>query len=414
MSNATETHLPFGGNYAREMVVFTAGNGVYLSDRDGNQYLDFGAGIAVNALGYGRQDLADAAAEQIARLMHVSNLFATEPALQLAGTLRDLASRQTGQSYEAVYFGNSGTEANEAALKFARLRSLRRKGPGHHRFLCFRNGFHGRTFGSLSVTPTEKYQAPFGPLLSDVSVLDFNDTTGLENTLSREYAAVIVEAVQGEGGLAVMSPDFARTLTEACRRHDVLLVLDEIQTGLGRTGPIFAAEKHGLLPDIITLSKPLAAGLPLSATIMTGEINSHLSPGDHGSTFGGGPVVCAVANEVIRLLTDPAFRTSLTGRIEVLDRELQALHDKHPCIREVKGMGMLRGLEIREAAGSSKKTGAEMAGSVIAEALKNGLILLRSGTNVIRIAPPLVISPDEIRHGVQILSRTISDVTGTA
>jgi acetylornithine/N-succinyldiaminopimelate aminotransferase len=402
MSDPIETNLPFGRNYAQQMLVLECGDGVYLRDRSGKAYLDFGAGIAVNALGYGRKDLAGIASRQISRLMHVSNLFATEPALRLGETLRDLASRRLRRRYQAVYFGNSGTEANEAALKFARLRSLRTKGPGHHRFLCFENGFHGRTYGALSVTPNPKYQSPFVPLLEDVTVLEFNNTEALGRTLDETYAAVIVEVVQGEGGLGVMSREFADALSAICKDRGVTLILDEIQTGLGRTGPFFAAEHHNLSPDIITLSKPLAAGLPLSATIMTEEINWHLEAGHHGSTFGGGPVACAVANEVVSILTAPDFCENLTERVEVFDQELWMLSEAHPRITGVRGLGMLRGLEI-----APSET--QDAGSVIAAAQMNGLIVLRSGTNVVRLAPPLIISPEEIRRGIAILSQTVEE-----
>ena len=233
--------VPFPKNYSSRFLMLTRGEGVRVEDRAGNRYLDFGAGIAVNALGYGREDLARAAYEQMLKLVHVSNLYATEPATELAAEL--VASGP----FAAVHFGNSGTEANEAALKYARLYAHRTRGEGHHKILCFEGAFHGRTLGALSCTPSAKYQDPFRPLLPGVEVLPFNDPATLEETLDDSFAAVIVEVVQGEGGLACMSPEFSGALVRTCRRNDVILIADEVQTGLSRTGTLYAAAFSGLL-----------------------------------------------------------------------------------------------------------------------------------------------------------------------
>ena len=293
--------VPFPKNYSSRMLVLVKGKGVHLEDRAGNRYIDFASGIAVNALGHGREDLARAAYDQMMRLAHVSNLYATEPAIELAERL--VASGP----FQAVHFGNSGTEANEAALKYARLYSLRTKGEGNHRILCFTNAFHGRTLGALACTPTAKYQDPFKPLMPGVEVAPYNDVAKLEAVLDRSFAAVIVEVVQGEGGLDAMSPEFVKALNRLCRKHDVVLIADEVQTGLGRTGTLYASSGAGLEPDIITLAKPLAGGLPLSATLIPARVNEQVHVGEHGTTFGGGPVTTAVALKVWDIVSNPDF-----------------------------------------------------------------------------------------------------------
>ena len=383
--------VPFPKNYSSRFLMLTRGEGVRVEDRAGNRYLDFGAGIAVNALGYGREDLARAAYEQMLKLVHVSNLYATEPATELAAEL--VASGP----FAAVHFGNSGTEANEAALKYARLYAHRTRGEGHHKILCFEGAFHGRTLGALSCTPSAKYQDPFRPLLPGVEVLPFNDPATLEKTLDDSFAAVIVEVVQGEGGLACMSPEFSGALVRTCRRNDVILIADEVQTGLSRTGTLYASTGAALEPDVITLSKPLAGGLPLSATLIPGKINDLLHVGEHGTTFGGGPVTTAVARVVWSLLSDPAFIESVSRKGAVLEGLLEDLCTRHSALGRRRGRGLLQGVTVE---------GADPA-AVLERAQSRGLLLLRSGANVLRIAPPLVISDEEIGEGVGILDSAL-------
>jgi acetylornithine/N-succinyldiaminopimelate aminotransferase len=361
----------------------------------GKRYLDFAGGIAVNALGYGREDLARAAYEQIKKLPHVSNVFTTEPALELGRAL--IASGP----FAAVHFGNSGTEANEAALKYARLYTARTRGKGHEKLLCFANAFHGRTMGALSCTPNPKYQGPYEPLIPGVSVAPFNDVRALEKTLSAKYAGVIVEVIQGEGGLAVMTDEFARALNAACRKHDVILIADEVQTGMGRTGSLYASSAVGLEPDIITLAKPLAGGLPLSATLIPARINDLIHFGDHGTTFGGGPVTTAVAMKVWQTINQPGFLDDVRRKGEVLRKALEALRAKSPRVGELRGMGLLQGFEYRS-------EGADDVAALLARLRDKGLLALRSGSNVLRIAPPLVIGEDEIERGVDIIREALS------
>ena len=383
---------PLAGNYGPDFLVIKSGNGSWLEDVKGKRYLDFTGGIAVNALGYGREDLAREAYEQMRRVIHTSNLYTTEPVLKLAE-----AMVKSGD-FCAVHFSNSGSEANETALKYARLYSLRTKGEGHHKILAFTNAFHGRTLGALSCTPTDKYQDPFKPLIPGVVIAPYNDKEALANTLDDSFAAVIVEVIQGEGGLDMMEQSFADALGEAVKKHDVILIVDEVQTGLSRTGRFYASQWLDLKPDIVTLAKPLAGGLPLSATLIPEKINRLIHVGEHGSTFGGGPVTTAVAMKVWRRLSDKHFIGEVEEKGNYFGKLLEDLSSKYGFLGSVKGKGLLRGLEYN---------GKEEVKEVISSAMKNGLLILRSGKNVLRFAPPLTISKRELERGVDILEKTI-------
>ncbi|TVQ95755.1 MAG: aminotransferase class III-fold pyridoxal phosphate-dependent enzyme, partial [Spirochaetaceae bacterium] len=356
--------------YAAELLVIDHGSGVYLYDTAGKRYLDMGAGIAVNALGYGRDDLADIAAAQMRKLIHISNLYTTEPTVRLARALTDAQIGAFNPDFSAVHFGNSGAEANEAALKYARAYATRTRGPGHHKLLSLLGGFHGRTTGALALTHTPSYREPFEPLMPGVDYLPLNDVEALESRMSPSYAGVIVEPVQGEGGLRRLSPEFAAALNRLCRTHDVVLIADEVQSGLGRTGRLFGSESVGLEPDIVTLSKPIAGGLPLSATLVTRRINDALALGDHGSTFGGGPVTTAVALRVWEEISSEEFLSEVRRRAEHLDRRLRAMAAADPAVGEPLGLGLLRGLPILAAAEQQKTVMA----SLIATARENGLL----------------------------------------
>jgi len=393
--------------FADTLLVIRRGKGVRLQDRAGRWYLDFTGGIAVNALGYGRTDLARTAYRQMRRLTHISNLYTTEPLLELGAKM--LA---TG-GFAAVQFLSSGSEANETALKYARLYALRRKGKGCHRLLCFTGAFHGRTLGALSVTPSAKYQDPFGPLLPGVEVAPYNDCSALERVLDRSFAGVIAEVVQGEGGLACMSPEFARALNHLCRELDVILIADEVQTGLGRTGALFASRALGLEPDIVTLAKPLAGGLPLAAALIPAKVNDLIHVGEHGTTFGGGPVTTAVASRVWDLISSPGFLAEVRDKGEYLRGRLERLAGSYPFLGEVRGRGMLLGLEVKlEAlpaapAPAASAASADPMADLLTACREEGLLILRSGVNVLRIAPPLVITKKEIEEGSARLARAL-------
>lgn len=404
--SATTGDLPFPKNYASELLALERGAGIYVEDTDGTHYLDLGAGIAVNALGYGRLDLAEIAHDQMQKLIHVSNLYTTRPALDLGRALIASTPSTHGKRFAAVHFGNSGTEANESALKYARLYAGATKGPEHHRFLTFSNGFHGRTMGALSVTANAKYRTKFEPLIPGVEVAPFNDPDALENVLDESFAGVIVEVVQGEGGLRVMTREFARALNELTAKYDVMLIGDEIQTGLARTGFLYGAEAVGLEPDIVSLSKPLAGGLPLSATLIPAKVNDILHVGDHGSTFGGGPVTTAVARRVWDIVSDLEFLAQVRVTAEHLEQGLARLVERFDFITGTRGLGMLRGLEVA----TPEDQTAEIMSRILSVARENGLLILKSGGNIIRIAPPLVITADEIDRGLGLLEVTLSHI----
>jgi acetylornithine/N-succinyldiaminopimelate aminotransferase len=389
--------------FGTDFLVLREGKGVYLFDTAGKRYIDFGSGISVNALGYGRKDLAKIAYTQMKKIIHVSNLYATEPALRLGERLA------ASGNFAAVHFGNSGTEAHEAALKYARVYSQRVKGGGNFKLLTFEHAFHGRTLGALAVSPSPAYQEPFAPLMPGVEVSPYNDVEALERTLNSSFAGVIVEVVQGEGGLTSMTPEFAESLNRLCAQYNVILIADEVQTGLGRTGSLYASTAAGLKPDIITLAKPLAGGLPLSATLIPKKVNDILKPGDHGTTFGGGPVTTAVANRVWDIVTKPKFLTWVNERADALGAELTKIARTHSTgdirIGSVRGKGLLRGLEV--IAPEDKTAG--LMKSILTIAQGKGLLLLRSGKNVLRIAPPLVVTSKEIQAGCDILAAAIQE-----
>lgn len=387
--------------YAEKLLIIEKGEGARLTDNAGRHYLDFASGIAVNALGYGRKDLARAIAEQAEKVIHTSNLFTTQPVLDLAEKICSSSPLPADQPWEvgknpgyfaAVHFGNSGTESNEAAIKYARAWHYRnnRQRP---EMLAFENSFHGRTMGALSLTFTKKYRQPFEPLIPGVRFARFNDLADLERHCTARGkcpGAIIVEPVQGEGGLHVMTREFAEALNRLCRERDILLIADEVQTGLGRCGTLYASEAIGLEPDIITLSKPLAGGLPLSATIIKEKINNQLQIGDHASTFGGGPVTTLAGNMLWDRINSPAFLPELRKTAAYLEERLLALRNAFPAHfapEAARGLGLLRGLAMTNPAHLP---------TLIDRAMDEGLLLLRSGGNILRLAPPLIISSAEI------------------
>lgn len=402
---ALTSNTPFVRNYAREVIEFSYGHDVWLHDTAGNRYLDMGAGIAVNALGYGDRTLARIVGRQMKRLVHVSNLYTTAPAIHLGDRLLDLSDNLGRAAFTAVHFGNSGSEANEAAIKYARLWALATKGPGHHRILAFENAFHGRTMGSLSATPKEAYRRKFEPMVPGFEFLPFNDPEALEKVITDEFAAIMVEPVQGEGGLTVLNRETATAINRICAERNVLVIADEIQTGLGRLGVLFGSSIVGLTPDIVTLSKPLAGGLPLSATLIPASVNDLVEIGDHGTTFGGGPVTTQAGLYILKRITTPGFLDQVRERAVELESGLQRLRDRYPWISELRGTGMLRGLRI-----DLGPDQAALFPEIIPAARDQQLLVLRSGADVIRIAPPLVISRRDLRRGLGILDTVLHNI----
>lgn len=395
--------MPLPRQYGESLLLMSHGEGSYLYDETGKKYLDMGSGIAVNALGYGRRDLAEIASEQMKQIIHVSNLFATKPQLALAEKM--CALRIPGSSrtvFEAVHFGNSGTEANEAAMKYARLYALSRRGEGCHRFISFTNGFHGRTMGALSVTANENYRLPFAPLIPDCSILPFNDVEAICRAVDEQVAGIIVEPVQGEGGLECVTTEFAHVLNKLCEEHDILLIADEVQSGIGRCGTFLASEIVGLEPDIVTLAKPLAGGLPLSATLIPRRVNVLLKPGHHASTFGGGPVTSAVALKVWDTIKHPDFLAEVRRKGDLMGKLLG--HGLKNIPGEIRGAGLLRGIRFFGAAYDGR-----WCIEVIRRMRERGIIILKTGGDVLRFAPPLVITDEEIERAIQTLFDVIHE-----
>lgn len=370
-----EAHI--AKTYKRPPIVLSHGRGVQVWDTEGREYLDFAAGIAVNALGHADAGIAAVLAEQAGKLIHTSNLYYTLPQIKLA-------ERLTAHSFaDRVFFTNSGTEANEAAIKFARKYARVTFNTAEKtQIVCFDHAFHGRTMGSLALTPKEAYQAPFRPLMPDVLVLPFNDQAALEQITERT-CAVFIEPIQGEGGIHEASAAFLRALRARCDQVGALLVFDEVQCGLGRTGDLWAHTASGVQPDMMTLAKPLAGGLPIGALLATERVASALTYGDHGSTFAGNPLITAVANYVFDRISAPEFLAHVQRVGGYLKARLAAINS--PKIKEVRGRGLMLGVEF---------TG-DLAGSVVEQGYAHGLLLVGSGTNVLRVIPPLIVTERE-------------------
>ncbi len=356
--------------YKRPPFVLVHGEGVTLFDEQGNAYTDWVAGIAVNALGYGDRAIESAIRTQLSTgILHVSNLYHTAPHVELA-------ARLTAASFaDRVYFCNSGAEANEAAIKFARKAA---QSPDKRTIVTFSGGFHGRTMGALALTPRAKYQTPFEPLMPGVRVATFNDADSARDAIDDSVAAVIVEPVQGEGGVNVATPEFLQTLRDLCDTHDALLIFDEVQCGVGRSGKLWAHQLSGVMPDIMTLAKPLAAGLPVGAVLCTEPVATAMQPGDHGSTFAGGPVVMAAALAVLDRVNTAEFLQQVTEAGAYLRAGLRSLD--HPGIVAVRGVGLMNAVVFDRPVTP-----------IIEAGYKHGLLLVNAGPEVLRFVPPLVI-----------------------
>jgi acetylornithine/N-succinyldiaminopimelate aminotransferase len=369
---------------------FVRGEGVRLFDADGNAYLDFTSGIGVNALGYGDPGLTEALHEAAGHLIHVSNLFRTGPGEQLAQRLVDLSFA------ERVFFCNSGAEANEGAFKFVRKWGRSRGGAAKHEIVALRGAFHGRLFASVAVTDRPAYRAPFRPLAGGFSIAE-RDIDDLARILDAQtVAGVVAEPVQGEGGIRVLDAGFIRELRALTRERDVALIFDEIQCGLGRTGRLFAHELFDVAPDVLTLAKPLAGGLPMGAVLLTSEIADAVQPGDHGTTFGGGPFVSRVALHVLARLSDPRLLARIRDTGEWLGQELRQLAERTGRIRGVRGAGYMWGIDVYEPAGQ-----------VVGRARDEGLLLVSAGEYTVRLLPPLVAGCEDLADGIQRLETAL-------
>ncbi|KAK1358177.1 Acetylornithine transaminase [Heracleum sosnowskyi] len=383
------------GTYARTPVVFSSGKGCKLFDVEGQEYLDLTSGIAVNALGHCDPDWIQAVTQQANTLTHVSNIFYTLPQVELAKRLVSCSFA------DRVFFTNSGTEANEAAIKFARKFQRFSHPDKKHpptEFISFSNSFHGRTMGALALTSKEHYRTPFQPVMPGVTFLEYGDTQAATELIqSGNIAAVFVEPIQGEGGIYSATKDFLQSLRAACDVAGSLLVFDEVQCGLGRTGYLWAHEDYNVFPDIMTLAKPLAGGLPIGAVLVTEKVAEAINYGDHGSTFAGGPLVCNAAIVVLDKISNPSFLASVSSKGQYFMKLLSQKLGGNSHVKEVRGLGLIIGIELDVPAAP-----------LVDACLHSGLLILTAGKgNVVRLVPPLIISEKELEHAAEVLLKCL-------
>jgi acetylornithine aminotransferase len=376
--------------YARSPISIVRGRGSRVYDLEGREYLDFVAGIAVNALGHGHPDLVAAIQKQALQLLHASNLYYTEPQTKLAKALVEHSFAKK------AFFCNSGAEANEAAIKLARRYAHQKYGAERYEIITMLQSFHGRTMATLTATGQDKVQKGFEPLVPGFTYAPFNNLSAVEQAVSGKTAAVMLEPVQGEGGVHVADKSYLTGLRELCRSRDILLIFDEVQTGMGRTGTLFAYEHFGVAPDIMTLGKGLGGGLPLAACLATDEVATAFVPGTHASTFGGNPVTCAAGLAVIRTLLDGRLLEQARRMGEYLGKGLQDLKDRLPIVKEVRGLGLLQGMELT-VDGTS----------VVTDCLARGLLINCTVDRVLRFVPPLVIKQAEIDRLLDVLNQVL-------
>jgi acetylornithine/N-succinyldiaminopimelate aminotransferase len=376
--------------YQRPDFVLDHGEGVYLFDTEGRRYLDCVAGIAVNALGYGDPDVARAITEHASGLIHTSNLYHTRPGGELARLLVESSFA------DRVFLSNSGAEANEGALKFARKYAREHHGEGKTMIVSFSGSFHGRTMGAVAVTHREKYRAPFMPVMPDVRFAPFNDLPAAEAAIGDDVCAVIVEPIQGEGGLSVATPEFLRGLRARCDAVGALLIFDEIQCGMGRTGTLWAYEPYGVRPDIMTVAKPLGGGLPIGAILLTQAVADTLHAGEHGTTFGGGPLVTGVAQVVLSKIADPAFLAHVREVGDYFDEALQDLASSNARIIELRGRGLMRGIQIEGSAAAVREAGHDA-----------GILMATAGDDVLRLLPPLIFERAHVDEAIEKLGQAL-------
>jgi acetylornithine/N-succinyldiaminopimelate aminotransferase len=391
IKSESELLLP---TYDRQKVLFTRGKDVYLWDSKGKKYLDFLSGLGVNALGHGHPAIQAVLKKQAGKLIHISNLFFHEYQSELAKKLIKVSG------LDKAFFCNSGTEAWEGALKLARAFARANNSNGHKakwRILALENSFHGRTFGSLATTGQAKYRHPFAPLLPGVSFVSFNDVEDLKRQFDGSVCAVCMETIQGEGGINPVSPEFIQTARQLTEKTGALLILDEIQCGLGRTGRWFAYEHYGLKPDIVTVAKPLAAGLPLGAILTTNRVASGMHPGLHGTTFGGGPLASAVAIEFLDQVSGLLKHVNETGNY--FRGQLESLAAKHSSIREIRGLGLMLGVDMTEP---------DIAKAAVQSLLDRGILINRTHDTVLRFLPPYIIKKKHVDQVVNALDAALS------
>ena len=382
-------------NYAPAAIIPVRGEGSRLWDQDGREYIDFAGGIAVTGLGHAHPKLVAALTEQAHKLWHVSNVLVNEPALNLARRLCELTFA------ERVFFANSGAEANEAALKLARKYSADHFGPDQREIIAFTQSFHGRTLFTVTVGGQPKYTEGFEPLPPGITHVPFNDLAAFAEAISDRTCAVILEPIQGEGGVTSATPEFLQGVRELCDRHRALLIFDEVQCGNGRSGHLYAYMGYGVTPDILTTAKALGGGFPISAMLTTAAVAASLTAGSHGTTYGGNPLGCAVAGAALELLSDPELLAGVRHKHDVFMAGLRRINERFGVFRELRGQGLLLGCELVEAwRGRSRE--------FIKASLDEGLLVLVAGPDVIRLAPALIIPDELIEEGLNRFERAIA------
>lgn len=396
LADAEKYLLP---TYKRQPLVFTRGRGPYVFDSSGKKYLDFLGGIAVNGLGHAHPSIVKVIRRESARAIHLSNLFHNEFQGPLAKKLAEISGM------DRAFFSNSGTEAIEGCLKLARLYSRPADAPltapnPKHRILALENSFHGRTFGAVSITATEKYRLPFAPLVPGVEFVKFNDVADLESKFDKNVCAIILETIQGEGGIHPVSEPFWNRARSIASQHDALLIADEIQCGLGRTGRYFAYQKFSSKPDLVAIAKPLAAGLPLGAILTSEAVAARVSPGVHGTTFGGGPMICAVALEFLKVLDRTKILANATTRGAEIRSGVEKLVARFPIIKEVRGEGLMIGVELTVDGNP-----------FVAEAMNRGLLINCTHDCTLRLLPAFIISAKQVREFLAIFEQVLGHVS---
>ena len=379
----------FTGTIIGLFAINEKGDGVSLYDMDGKRYLDFAAGIAVFALGYNNKEYNDALKNQIDKILHTSNLYYNQPAIDAAEKI----VKTSGMS--KVFFTNSGTESIEGAIKLAKKYAYLKTGRTDSEIIAMHHSFHGRSMGALAVTGNKHYQEAFGPMIPGIKFANYNDLESVKQLVNDKTCAIIFETVQGEGGIYPATNEFIQGVRKLCDEKGILLILDEIQCGMGRTGTMFAYEQYGVKPDILTVAKALGCGVPIGAFLATEEVAKALVPGDHGTTYGGNPLACAAATKVFELFEKQNILANVKEVSAYLEKKLEELVDEYDFIVERRGLGLMQGLELS----ISPK-------DVIAKALDNGLILFSAGTNVIRMVPPLVITKSDVDEMIEKLKKS--------
>ena len=376
--------------YNRYPIVLDHGEGVYLYDTEGKKYLDFAAGIAVCSLGYGHPEYNKALKEQMVKLLHVSNLFYTAPVVDAAEKLKKASQM------DRIFFTNSGTEAIEGALKAARKYAYTKKS-GKYEFIAMEHSFHGRSMGAVSVTGTENYRTPFEPLVGGVRFAKYNDLESVKAQVTDQTCAIILETVQGEGGIYPAESEFLKEIRMLCDENDILLILDEIQCGMGRTGSMFAWQDYGVRPDIMCMAKAIGNGVPVGAFAMTEEVAEYsLKPGDHGTTYGGNPFACAAVDKVLDIFEKNHIVEHVKEVTPYLEEKLDELVEKYDGVLKRRGKGLMQGLVL-----------ARPVGEVIANAQKEGLLVISAGGNVLRMVPPLVIKKEHVDEMIEKLEKAL-------